>query len=395
MPSETDDSTWRLVAGASLISTGLAAYEIVPASVTPVIRDSLDIGPTIAGLFVGVMFGTAVVASLPVGAALDRTDSRTAIAVAVLLLLLAGSWGWIAGRRGDYRSVIVSRVLGGVAYVIVWNAGIDMVSRAVDSARRATAVGIFSASGPIGFALGQSTGPLIADRFGWPAIFLAFTGLAVAGLLVFWPASRGHGVSRGDSPSIADFRSLLRGTNTWLVGGLGFLGYALYLFVNTWGSSYLTEELGFPLAIGGIVVAVFPAVGVLARISSGFLSDRIFGGRRRPVILGSFIVTAPLLLIFTRFRSLSLLVALLLLSGFAVQLILGLSFTYAREIVEPHVAATAVAFQTSVGLLGAFVAPIVGGGVVSLAGFEVAFGLAGGTAVCGAILSWRAAEPPG
>jgi len=147
-----------LVAGASLISTGLAAYEIVPASVTPLIRDSLNIGPTTAGLLVGIMFGTAVITSLPAGAVLDRTNTRNAMAVAVIILFLAGIWGWMAGRSGDYRAVIASRAVGGVAYVVVWNAGIDIVSRSVDESRRATAVGVFTASGPVGFALGQGNG---------------------------------------------------------------------------------------------------------------------------------------------------------------------------------------------------------------------------------------------
>jgi predicted MFS family arabinose efflux permease len=53
-PQQQRQSMWRLVAGASLISTGLAAYEIVPASVTPLIRDTLHIGPTIAGFLVGI-----------------------------------------------------------------------------------------------------------------------------------------------------------------------------------------------------------------------------------------------------------------------------------------------------------------------------------------------------
>ena len=88
-----------------------------------------------------------------------------------------------------------------------------------------------------------------------------------------------------------------------------------------------------------------------------------------------------------------LLVALLLLMGFLIQLILGLSFTYAREVVAPHVAATAIAFQTSVGLTGAFLAPIAGGVVVDQVGFEVAFGVASGLAVCGTVLAWWAAEP--
>jgi len=101
------------------------------------------------------MFGTAVITSLPAGAVLDRTNTRNAMAVAVIILFLAGIWGWMAGRSGDYRAVIASRAVGGVAYVVVWNAGIDIVSRSVDESRRATAVGVFTASGPVGFALGQ------------------------------------------------------------------------------------------------------------------------------------------------------------------------------------------------------------------------------------------------
>jgi predicted MFS family arabinose efflux permease len=386
-------STWALVAGASLISTGLAAYEIVPASVTPLIRDSLQISPTVAGFLVGVMFGTAVISSLPVGAILDRTDSRTAIALAVLTLFVVGTWGWTAGRRGNYRSVIASRALGGVAYVVVWNAGIDVVSRAATSKNRATAVGIFTASGPIGFALGQGSGPLIAEQFGWPAIFLAFMGLAVIGLLLFWPASRGLETSQNEAPSIHEFGSVLRNRGVWSVGLLGFLGYSLYLFVNSWGSSYLTTELGLSLATSGLLVSVFPAIGVVSRISSGLMSDRIFGGRRRPIVLGSFVTAAPLVFVFTRFRSLPLLVGLLLLTGFAVQLTLGLSFTYVREIVDSQVAATAVAFQTSVGLAGAFLAPIAGGVVIDLAGFNTAFILAGLLATCGIMVAWWAPEP--
>lgn len=301
------------------------------------------------------MFGTAVVASLPAGAILDRTNSRTAMALAVFTLFIAGSWGWIAGRQGDYRSVIASRALGGVAYVVVWNAGIDMVSRAVTDAHRATAVGIFTASGPIGFALGQGTGPLITAQFGWSAIFLAFTGITLIGLLIFWPSSHGYGQQSGDPPTFHEFSTVLRNWNVWLVGILGFLGYALYLFVNSWGASYLTEKFGLSLALSGLLVAVFPAIGVVARISSGVLSDRIFNGRRQPVLLGSFSMAAPLILGFTVFQSIPLLVALLLSTGFAIQLTLGLSFTYIREVVDPQVAATAVAFQTSIGLAGAFV----------------------------------------
>lgn len=383
-----------LVAGASLVSVSLAAYEIGPASVTPLIRETMGIDASAAGLVVGTMFGAAVVASLPVGAVLDRTNSRLAVAVAVLTLFVAGLWGWAAARGGSYPSLIASRFLGGLAYVVVWNAGIDIVSEAVSSDYRATAVGVFTASGPVGFALGQGAGPAVAARFGWPAIFPAFNAVALVGLVLFWPASRGLGrVGDGSPPGLGDFGDVFRNRGVWLVASLGFLGYSLYLFVNSWAPSYLTEEIGLSLAFSGIVAAAFPAVGVLARISGGALSDALFDGRRRPVVLGSFVVATPFVASFAVVRSLPVLLVALVGAGFSIQLTLGISFAYIRELVTVRVAATAVAFLTSVGLAGAFFAPIVGGAVIEATGYDGAFLVAGALSATGIVLAWLAPEP--
>jgi predicted MFS family arabinose efflux permease len=383
-----------LVAGASLISVSLAAYEISPAAVTPLIRESLGIDASAAGLIVGAMFGAAVLASLPVGAVLDRTNSRAAVAVAVLALVVVGLWGWVAADGGSYGSLLASRFVGGLAYVVVWNAGIDIVSEAVDPEYRASAVGVFTASGPVGFALGQGAGPAVAAHFGWPAIFPAFAAIGLVGLCLFWPASRGLGrVGDGSPPGVGDFGDLFRNRGVWLVAALGFLAYSLYLFVNSWAPSFLNEQLGLSLALSGALAAAFPAVGVLSRISGGVLSDRLFGGRRRPVVLASFVVATPFVVCFAVVSSLPVLLVALLGSGFAVQLTLGLSFAYVRELVPVRVAATAVAFLTSVGLAGAFLAPIAGGAIIEAMGYDAAFTVAAALTAAGVVLAWAAPEP--
>lgn len=393
-PAGTERARWTVVAGASLISASLAAYEIAPASVTPLVRESLAIGSSAAGLLVSVMFGAAVVTSLPIGAVLDRTDSRVAIALAVALLLAVGILGWVAAGRDSFVGVLTSRFVGGIAYVVVWNAGIDIVSEAVRADRRATAVGVFTASGPVGFALGQGTGPVVAAQFGWPAVLVAFNALAVVGLVVFWPTSRGLGrVQSGGPPSLAEFGTVFRNRGVWLVAGLGFLAYSLYLLVNTWAPSFLTEEVGMSLGTAGLLAALFPAVGILARISGGALSDFLFGGRRRPVVLLSFVVATPVVASFALSRSVAVLVAALLGAGFAIQLTLGLSFAYVRELVSERVAATAVAFQTSVGLGGAFLAPIAAGWLIDATGYRETFLLAAVLAVAGVALAWVVPEP--
>jgi MFS family permease len=142
-----------------------------------------------------------------------------------------------------------------------------------------------------------------------------------------------------------------------------------------------------------VIAGLFPAVGALSRAGGGYLSDRVFGGRRRPVMLLAFAVSAPIVAGFTLLRGGPLVVAALLCSGFAVQLSLGLAFVYVRELVEPAVAATAVAFLTSVGLAGAFLSPIVGGFVIETAGYPVAFAAAGGLGALGLALTWLAPEP--
>jgi predicted MFS family arabinose efflux permease len=394
-PAVTSErARWGLLAGAILMSVGLAAYELVPASVTPLIRESLGVSASGAGLLVSVMFGSAVLASLPAGIVLDRTNSRYAIVVAVGLLLLAGVWGWQAAIAGAYWSLVGSRVLGGVAYVVVWNAGIDIVGRSFDPARQGTAVATFTASGPVGFAIGQGTGPIVAEQFGWPAIFPIFTGIACLGVVIFWPMSRGSGHAGGTSPpTLSDLGRVVTDRRVWTVCLLGFLGYALYLFVNSWAPSYLTEDLRLSLALSGALVALFPAVGVVSRVTGGVLSDTLFGGRRRPVVLLSFLVATPIVAGFTAIRSVPVVVAALLVAGFAIQLCLGLVFAYVRELVEPAVAATAVAFLTSVGLAGAFIAPIAAGRLIDAANYETAFLVAGALGVLGVLLAWYAPEP--
>jgi predicted MFS family arabinose efflux permease len=176
-----------LVAGLFVLSATAGAYDIAPASVVPLVRDGLGIGPTATGWFVSVVSLTAVVLSVPV--ALDRLDVRTAVALAAAGPLASGVWGWVAATDGAYWWLIASRVPGGVSYVVFWNAGADLAGHAVDADVRPTAVSAFTASAPVGFALGQFGGPLVAAAFGWPAIFPAFASLGVVVFLAAFGVS--------------------------------------------------------------------------------------------------------------------------------------------------------------------------------------------------------------
>lgn len=386
--------TLGLLVGFFLLSAAAAAYEIGPASVLPVVQNSLDIGASAAGLLVSVMYATAVVTSVPVGIALDRFSVRRAVVFGGVALLVAGVWGWYAATVEAYLWLLASRVLGGVAYVIFWNAGANSVGSAVNSRYRATAVGVFTASAPVGFALGQFGSPFIANAAGWPAILPAYAAIAVVGVAVFLLATRQRvpGVDAA-APDRAALRGLFTSSAVWTLCALCFLAYSLYLFVNTWLPSYLVEGFGVSLAVSGLLTALFPTIGAIARSSSGAVSERVFGGQRRPVTVVSFLFATPAVVAFAVVSRIELVVGAVVVVGFAVQLVTGLLFSYVTEVVAPTVRTTAVSLLTSIGLFGAFAAPIAAGGIIDRAGYEPAFLVAGGVALFGVLLAMRAPEP--
>lgn len=387
-----------MLAGLWLVAAGAAAYEIVPASVAPLMRTGMGIGPTAASGVVSVMFAVAVLASVPLGVTVDRVDTRLVMAGATALLVGAGVWGWHAAAAGDYWPLMASRAFGAMAFVTIWNAGAAAVGRAFEPEVRATAIAAFTTSGPAGFGLGQLTGPLVAAWMSWEWVFAVYGLIALLGIAIYLPVSRGVSLKAEDEPvpGLAEFRRVLTDRRIWHVSALAFLAYALYLFVNSWMPTYLVDGLGVSLAASGALTGVFALMGVLSRVSGGALSDRLFGTRRRPVVLLSFVAATPLVVALGAVTVVPVLVVALLGAGFFIQFTLGLSLAYARELVAENVAATAIAVATGVSLAGAFVSPIAAAAIYERTGsFGATFVYAVLLAVLGIVLSWSAPEADG
>lgn len=396
MKRGTSSGPWAVVAGIGLLVTAANAYYIVPAGVLPLLMEELALGPTAASLLVSVMFGTQVVVGVPIGVVLDRIDNRRAVLGATLLLGVAYAWSYQATVDGAYLQLLVARALGTIGTAACWTAGVNVVGRAFDSGTRATAVGVLSSTPAAGFALGLVAGPPVAARFGTPAVFVVWALPVALGCVGFLAASArvdtdGAG---SETPGLSDFRRLLADRAVWSVAGMAFLGYSLYALITSWMPTYLADALGLSLASGGLFAALFPAIGIVARGGSGAVSDRLFGHRRRPVTLLSFVVALPSLALILLSETALAVGAALLLGGFFVQLGIGLFYAQARELAPPAVAATSVAFATSMATLGGFTAPLAAGILIQYTGgYTTAFLYAGAVGVVGLALAWVTPEP--
>jgi len=367
----------------------VVAYEISPASLLPLIREGLDITPTAASWLVSVLLLAMAVFSIPAGIVLDRVDNRRAIFVSTAGLLLSTVWAWWAGRAGAYGWLLAARFVGGGAIVTLWTAAVNVVDGSFDRAVQGTAIAVLATSIPGGFVVGHLTAPLLAGRVGWAGVFPVYGSLGALAVGGFGVASRGVPLAVDvETPSRGEFEAVLRNPYVWAVAGMAFAAFSLNLLFNSWLPTYVAGNFSLPLGLGGAIAALFPAVGVVGRASGGLISDRLFGTRRRPIVLGSFVVLAPASVVVPFIDRVDLLLVALVVTGFVTQVGLVLLIPYVRELVADNVSATAFAVLNTVGFIGAFSAPVISGTLIEHVGFLAAFGYAGLLAAGGCVLAW-------
>lgn len=385
-----------LLASLWLVAVCATAYQIVPASFLQLAMGDLGIGAAAASWLVSASLAAQAVGNLPIGIVIDRTSNRLILTLAAVVVLVSGVAAWQASLAGSYWGLIGAIVLGGVGIAGIITGGANLVGGTFEGEREATAVAAFLTAAPAGYTIGQIAGPLVASAADWGTNFLVFGGLAGVtfvgtGLLLF---SAGFEPADSTRPSLGDFTRLLNNRHVWIVCLLGFLAYSLYLFFNTWMPSYINDQFGLSLATSGLYAALFPAVGILARVGGGVISDDVFDRRRRPVSFLTFVTIIPIILLITVTKIPLLLAALLIPAGFFVQIGIGLFYTYVREVVSSEVTGTALALLGFISFVGAFSAPVVAGTLIQLTGaFVLAFLYAGALAVAGILLTYVAPEP--
>jgi len=186
---------------------------------------------------------------------------------------------------------------------IAWAGLIKVSSKWFDYSSYGTIIGILSISYLVGDAAArQSMGALIERGFSWQVLFCfaaAVTGLIFAANLVFLRESRtaaGYTEARpnplnlfaeAESPpsSIgALLYPLLRSRAFLIVCALSLGCTIIRETFNIWTPLYLKDYLGYSTSKAAGMSAVFPGVGAVSVLVSGWLSDRL-GANGRSIML--------------------------------------------------------------------------------------------------------------
>lgn len=144
----------------------------------------------------------------------------------------------------------------------------------------------------------------------------------------------------------------------WLLAIASFFLYIARSAINDWTNVYLVDHKLYSKPVANYCVAFFEIGGIFGGLSAGWLSDRLFGGKRGPVNLIYMCATVPLLglLYICQAQNTYLDAALMAGAGFFIfgpQMLIGVA---AVELSHKQAAATATGVTGFFAYLGAAMA---------------------------------------
>jgi EmrB/QacA subfamily drug resistance transporter len=278
----------------------------------------------------GVLVASASVLVLAIAMPLtgwvsDRLGRRRTLLLALTVLLVGTIGAAVAPTLG---TLVVARALQGLGCAAVPVAVMGTLARTWPAAQRSRVMGTWGAANGVGQAIGPPIGGLVADAFGWRAIFVGLAPLTVAVLVVTWRAmprdpavrTRIDGVGAGSlTVGVALLMSAITaapqpGVPGWLAAAGAVLGLgSLAFFVVTslrrsdpfidprllvemrWLRSatgvfvqqsslaavlvavplYLTGVVGVSASLTGLLVFALPLVWAVLAPLVGLLADRV------------------------------------------------------------------------------------------------------------------------
>jgi len=347
----------------------------------PFFKEDLGASSAQVGLVMSAASLGYMITLFPMGWVVDRIGARWPMVIGELIagismmaLFFAPSYIWLLVlmfATGMGCGFLMPSTTQGV---IVW----------FPAKERATVMGLKQTAVNIGGIITAATLPTVALVLGWRYGFL-FLGIiaiviAVTALILYRePTKPSLSSTESATTAVAPpllLLELLKERHIWLVAFCGLcLSWVEFTIIGHL-VLYLTEALLFPVVVAGGLLAMTEAAGAIARPGSGLLSDRVFGGSRKPIfVLMASTASAMCLLLglFGSHLSWALYPVLFLLGlggiGFG-----GIFLTLMSELGGRYGAGKAAGLGGTIAMAGIVFGPVVFGHIVDTSGsYELAW----------------------
>jgi len=335
----------------------LAVLSVAPLS--PFLLDALHLSRAQVGLLLPAVYLGGVLMSLPAGWLTDRLGVRLTLGAgqAVIGLLVL-----VAALAGSLRTLLACLVLAGFGFSVLNPSTGKAVLEWFPPRGRGLAMGIKQTGLTLGGLVGALALPPLALVAGWRAALAAGGALALVSaaltLFVYRSPAGASAASAAAWPRLSELRVFLRRPGVIVVFLSGLALSVAQSSVLAHLAIYVRETFALSPVAAGQMLALAQAGGTAGRLAWGVISDRFFGGRRRPGVVVNALIGAGAYALLALGDRLPLagLVPLALVAGVGAFGWVGLYFALVAEIGGARYAGlltgVAVAFAWSGVLIG-------------------------------------------
>jgi MFS family permease len=266
----------------------------------------------------------------------------------------------------SFNLLLLSTLLMGVGLATATPGGSKAIKTWFAKEQRGMAMGIRQTGVPLGGMIAALVFPFLSLKYGWRlALFVAglATVLSAIAYSIFYKERAEDICERkptGLGESMSEFHKLLFNTSFLSASIISVVLVASQFTIVTYMILYLVEDISLSLIWGGTILAVTQFSGAAGRIIWGIVSDRVFKGNRKKVLLIIAVMIASmitLLAFLTNGSSILWIILIVALLGFSAIGWNGLYITMISELVPDNQGGAAVGLALTITQIGVVIGP--------------------------------------
>ncbi len=279
---------WQVFISATL---GYGLYYVCRLSLNVIKKPIVDAGvltESELGIIGSTLFFAYAIGKFTNGFISDHSNIRRFMATGLLVSALANL---VMGLTSTFIFFAICWGVNGWVQSMGAPSCVVSLSRWYKDSERGSFYGFWSTSHNIGEALTYILTAVVVSCFGWQWGFKAAAIIGIIGAIIIFIFFHDTPESKGLPPVNLDFakkknsifkeqKQVLKNPYVWLLAFSSAFMYISRYAVNSWGPYYFEAAKGYTLTQANSLVAISAVCGILGTGSSGFVSDKLFKGRR-------------------------------------------------------------------------------------------------------------------
>ncbi|MFS2222207.1 MFS transporter [Pantoea sp. B65] len=266
----------------------IGTTEFVIVGLVPAIAEQLAISLPSAGLLVSI-YALGVAIGAPVLTALSANMPRKLLLVSLMALFTVGNL--IAWLSPDYETLIIARLLTGLAHGVFFSVGSTIATSLVPKEKAASAIALMFGGLTVALVTGVPLGTFIGQHFGWRETFLA---VSVIGLIALGSSQLliPRNIPLRAMAGIKQQLRVLTNPRLLMIYAITALGYGGVFTAFTFLAPMMQELAGFSPSAVSLILLGYGISVAIGNIWGGKLADK-----HGPVAALTFIFAALALLL--------------------------------------------------------------------------------------------------